>query len=154
MTTWNYRVIRKTCPSSGDSTYQIHEVYYRDDGGIDCWTQEPVEPLGVSEAQLRKDVHAFLSAFRLPVLEQRYLLGQQCLVEERLVSVRRDALEDEYRSRANRASGYLSQVLGNHLLLKQMPQLRDAYERVDSALSDLCEAAAQPSADTGAAPRK
>lgn len=146
MTTWNYRVIRKTCPTSGDSTYQIHEVYYRPDGGIDCWTQEPVEPLGVSEAQLRNDVHAFLSAFRLPVLEQRYLLGQLCLVEERLSVDRREALQSDYRSRANRASGYLSQILGNHLLLKQAPQLRDAYERVDQALVELCDAAAQPAA--------
>lgn len=141
MTTWNYRVIRKRCPNTEESTYQIHEVYYRDDGSIDCWTQEPVEPLGVSEAQLRNDVHAFLSAFRLPVLEQRYLLGQLCLVEERLAGARRDALQRDYRSRASRASGYLSQVLGNHLLLKQTPQLRDAYERVDQALSALCDAA-------------
>jgi hypothetical protein len=143
MTTWNYRVIRKTCQITGDPTYQIHEVYYRDDGTIDCWTQEPVEPLGVSEAQLRNDVHAFLAAFRLPVLEQRYLLGQLCLVEERLVGGRRDALEKDYRSRASRASGYLFQVLGNHLLLKQAPELRDAYERVDQALVELCDVAAR-----------
>jgi hypothetical protein len=149
MTTWNYRVIRKTCDSTGETTYQIHEVYYREDGSIDCWTQEPVEPLGVSEAQLRNDVHAFLSAFRLPVLEQRYLLGQLCLVEERLATGRRDALQRDYRSRASRASGYLSQVLGNHLLLKQTPQLRDAYERVDQALTALCDAAEQP-VDTAA----
>src|SRR5690554_6258417 len=115
MTTWNYRVIRKSCLTTGEATYQIHEVYYREDGSIDCWTQEPVEPLGVSEAQLRNDIHAFLSAFRLPVLEQRYLLGQLCLVEERLAAGRRDELRKDYRSRASRASGYLAQILGNHL---------------------------------------
>ena len=84
MTTWNYRVIRKNCPNGGQPTYQIHEVYYRENGSIDCWTQAPVEPLGTSEPQLRNDVHAFLGAFRMPVLEEKIVRGQSLLVEERL----------------------------------------------------------------------
>lgn len=142
MTTWNYRVIRKNCPNGGQPTYQIHEVYYRENGSIDCWTQAPVEPLGISESQLRNDVHAFLAAFRLPVLEEKMVRGQALLVEERYAG-RRDALQREYSSLASRASGYLFQVLGSHLLLKQDPELREAYDRVDRALEELCELAAR-----------
>lgn len=137
MTSWNYRVIRKQCPTNGDITYQVHEIYYRKDGSIDCWTQEPVQPLGISEGQLRNDIYAFLAAFRLPVLEQRYRNGTPCLVEERLPHSRPDALQDDYHGRATRAAGYLFQMLGNHLLLKQDPELRRAYERVDQAIGSL-----------------
>jgi hypothetical protein len=152
MTTWNYRVIRKTCPNGGQFTYQIHEVYYRDDGSIDCWTQAPVEPLGISEPQLRNDVHAFLAAFRMPVLEEKMVRGQALLVEERIPGQRSAALQQDYSSLANRASGYLFQVLGSHLLLKQEPELRQAYDRVDQALAELCELAARkPAHQTTAA---
>ncbi|MET0380140.1 MAG: hypothetical protein ABW049_14200 [Spongiibacteraceae bacterium] len=115
MTTWNYRVICKTAPIAGDAVYQIYEVYYREDGSIDCWTQQPVEPLGVSESQLRNDIHAFLAAFRMPVLAERQHLGKVVLVEEK-VSAGPD-LQRDYLGRVSRASGYLFQVLGNHLLL-------------------------------------
>src|SRR5690242_2918415 len=123
MATWNYRVIRKTCPNTGLTTYQIHEVYYAEDGTIDCWTQQPVEPLGVGEAQLRNDVYGFLSAFRLPVLEEKIVMGQMRLVEENRSGNLHD-LQLDYKGRASRASGYLFQMLGNHLLLKQDPNLR------------------------------
>ena len=150
MTTWNYRVIRKNCPNGGQPTYQIHEVYYRENGSIDCWTQAPVEPLGTTEPQLRNDVHAFLAAFRMPVLEEKIVRGQSLLVEER-VAGRRDALQQDYSSLASRASGYLFQVLGSHLLLKQDPALREAYDRVDQALAELCELAARKQAHPNSA---
>lgn len=141
MANWNYRVIRKTCAATGQVTFQIHEVYYGEDGSIDCWTQQPVEPLGTTEAQLRNDVHAFLAAFRKPVLEERLVLGQLQLVEERMPRATQDEMRREYRNRTSRASGYLFQMLGNHLLLKQDAEMSAAYDRVDSALVDLCEAA-------------
>ena len=143
MATWNYRVIRKTCPQTGQTIFQIHEVYYAEDGSIDCWTQQPVEPLGENEAQLRNDVHGFLAAFRLPVLEERTALGQVRLVEEPQPHVRREDLQQDYKGRATRAAGYLFQMLGNHLLLKQEPELRQAYERVDQALAELCDLATE-----------
>lgn len=144
MATWNYRVIRKTCAKTGLTTYQIHEVYYTEDGGIDCWTQQPVEPLGTSEAQLRNDVHAFLAAFRKPALEEKLVLGQLQLVEEKLERGPDDDLRRDYKSRASRAGGYLFQMLGNHLLLKQNTELCAAYDRVDHALTELCDALAEP----------
>jgi hypothetical protein len=140
MTTWNYRVICKTAPIAGDATYQIHEVYYREDGSVDCWTQQPVEPLGVSEPQLRNDIHAFLAAFRMPVLLERQQLGKVVLVEEQ-ISASPD-LQGDYLGRVNRASGYLFQVLGNHLLLKQDPALRRAYDQLEQALLALRDLAA------------
>lgn len=137
MTNWNYRVIRKNCPRTGTVTYQVHEVYYAEDGRIDCWTQQPVEPLGTSEAQLRNDVHAFLAAFRQPVLEEKFVLGQLQLVAEKVEDG--EDLERDYKSRVSRASGYLFQMLGNHLLLKQNGDLRAAYDTVDKALTKLGE---------------
>ena len=35
MTHWDYRVLRKHCPGSDAISYQIHEVYYTDDSGIE-----------------------------------------------------------------------------------------------------------------------
>ncbi len=142
MATWNYRVIRKICPTSELATYQIHEVYYCDNGSIDCWTQQPVEPLGVGESQLRNDVYGFLAAFRLPVLEEKLVMGQVRLVEEHVQGHSLKDLQQDYKQRANRAAGYLFQMLGNHLLLKQDPELRRAYDRVDQALAELCDLAA------------
>jgi hypothetical protein len=140
MANWNYRVLRKRCTKTGMETLQIHEVYYAEDGSVDCWTQQPVEPLGTSEPQLRNDVHAFLAAFRKPVLEEKMVLGQLQLVEEKNAAVALDDLRRDYLSRTSRASGYLFQMLGNHLLLKQNPSLAAAYDQVDRALAELSAA--------------
>lgn len=137
MTRWNYRVIRKLDDQSHSDTFQIHEVYYRDDGSIECWTQTPVEPLGISESQLRNDIHAFLAAFRLPILREVLRSGRTELMEERAANPRERDLQADYKARTGRASGYLNQILGNHLLLRQDEDLRSAYERVDSALAEL-----------------
>lgn len=141
MTSWNYRVIKKRGSQDGEATYQIHEVYYRQDGRIDCWTQQPVEPLGVNEAQLRNDIQSFLAAFRQPILEERNINGRSVLVEERTGKLDSSLVAD-YRDRSARASLYLYQMLGNHLLLRQNPALRLAYDRVDRALADLHDLAA------------
>lgn len=135
-TTWNYRVIKKTCAHTREATYQIHEVYYQPDGSIDCWNHTPVEPLGMSEPGLRNDIQAFLSAFRLPVLEEHYINGKAKLLAERITNNTED-LQADYVSKTSRASSYLNQILGNHLLLKKDPALREAYDKVDQALSEL-----------------
>jgi hypothetical protein len=138
MTTWNYRVIRKKCADTREITYQIHEVYYLVDGNIDCWNHVPVEPLGMSEPGLRNDIQSFLGAFRQPLLEERYINGKSKLVEERLNDTDK-GLHADYVSKTSRASGYLNQILGNHLLLKQEPSFRQAYDKVDQALTELHE---------------
>lgn len=152
MTTWNYRVIRTENPLTGNTTYQIHEVYYREDGTIDCWTQEPVEPLGVSDSQLRNDIHAFLAAFRQPTLEEHQQRGKSVLIEERL-SPSTD-LQRDFFSRISRASGYLYQILGNHELLKMQPELRQAYDHFEQALLALHELIAPKPLASSSAPSK
>lgn len=67
--TWNYRVIRKE-HESGDVTFQIHEVYYDDEGAIETWTANSVYPSGESLSELREDIEHFLAALDEPVLEE------------------------------------------------------------------------------------
>lgn len=136
-TTWNYRVIKKNCPRDGTVSYQIHEVYYQPDGSIDCWNDVPVEPIGMTESGLRNDIQSFLAAFRLPVLVEHYINGKAKLLAEHAAPSRAYDLQADYISKTSRASGYLDQILGNHLLLKQHPPVREAYEKVDRALADL-----------------
>jgi hypothetical protein len=140
MKNWNYRVIKKN--SHGQIVYQIHEVFYAADGSIDSWASEAVEPLGTSEGQLRKDIYNFLNAFQLPALEERFINGRCVLVEERLPPIARNDLEQDYQAKASRASGYIYQILGNHLLIRNKPEVRHAYRKLDEALSELYEAAA------------
>lgn len=140
MTTWNYRVIKKNCRRTQEETYQIHEIYYNTDGSVDCWNETPVEPLGISEPGLRNDIRSFLGAFRLPVLEEHIINGKALLRSE-LLSTSRNDLKADYASKTTRASSYIYQILGNHLLLKQEPGLRKAYDKVDQALAELFEIA-------------
>ena len=139
MKNWNYRIIKKN--NHGQTTFQIHEVFYRPDGQIDSWASEAVEPLGTSEAQLRKDIYSFLAAFQLPALEERFSNGRCTLVEVRDAGQPRADLEQDYQAKTSRATGYIYQVLGNHLLIRNKPEVRQAYHKVDKALSDLYEAA-------------
>jgi hypothetical protein len=139
MKNWNYRVIKKN--NHDQVVYQIHEVFYRPDGGIDSWASEPIEPLGTSEAQLRKDIYSFLNAFQMPALEERFINGRCILVEERQATAPSAELEQDYQAKASRASGYIYQVLGNHLLIRNKPEVRQAYHKVDQALTDLYKAA-------------
>lgn len=140
MTTWNYRIIKKTCAYTHQITYQVHEVYYSAEGVIECWNDQAVEPMGESENNLRNDIQSFLGAFRLPVLEENIINGKARLINEYRHKGNED-LQADYVAKVSRASGYLSQILGNHLLLKTEPALRQAYERVDQALTDLHEIA-------------
>lgn len=82
MNSWNYRVIKKLDPSNHELIYQVHEVYYGKSGVVECWNDSPVEPMGVNTAGLRNDIQAFLSAFRLPSLEEKLQNGKPKLIEE------------------------------------------------------------------------
>ena len=79
MSHWNYRVIRKHHPEPDSVTYHVHEVYYRDDGGIDGWTQESVAPMGETAEELREDIRYFMHAFRRPILEEKKSTKKQPL---------------------------------------------------------------------------
>lgn len=70
---WNYRVlkIKKVWNDYSENHYQIHEVYYKDDGSIEAWSSEPCAPFGESLAELDSDINMFIRATVLPVLEEK-----------------------------------------------------------------------------------
>lgn len=73
---WNHRVIQKRNQTVGkpesdhqsDYVYQIHEVFYEEDGSIHSWTIDPVSPMGESLAELAEDLEIFKQAFDKPAL--------------------------------------------------------------------------------------
>jgi hypothetical protein len=67
---WNYRVIKKIA-EDGTPVYQIHEVYYDDNGNREGWTEDPVLLYGEYLDELREDIQYFLQAFRQPIFEIR-----------------------------------------------------------------------------------
>ncbi len=82
MKDWDYRVIKKYDAKLGDESHQIHEVYYREDGTIDAWTESPVQPYGDTPEELREDIRFFLQAFHHPVLKLQSVDGRQNLIED------------------------------------------------------------------------
>ena len=74
--TWNYRVISRAYPGPGDHEtireYAIHEVYY-DDEKIIGMTEEPSEPYGQDEQELKDSIELMLQAFEKPTLREEDL---------------------------------------------------------------------------------
>ena len=69
--TWNYRVISTPYPSEAHEesrTFEVHEVYYHDDGDIHCVTEGSVSPFGETEEEIRADMAHFQEAFNKPIL--------------------------------------------------------------------------------------
>ena len=56
MASWNYRVIRKVDKETDTVTYQVHEVYYADNGTIEGWAKNAVKPIGENLFELREDI--------------------------------------------------------------------------------------------------
>lgn len=66
---WNHRIILKK--EDGDSEgcyYEIHEVYYNEDGTIWAITEESVKPFGDTVEDLKVGMKLMLTAFEEPVL--------------------------------------------------------------------------------------
>ena len=63
---WNYRVIKRVI--RGEYSYNVHEVYYTDDGTIRVWSENPIIPTGETPEELKKD---FL--MQLKVLDEHIL---------------------------------------------------------------------------------
>ena len=68
MSTWNYRVLKKTDLNTGETIYAIHEVYYDDAGKPDGCTENSVAPMGETLAELKRDMDHYLLALSKPVL--------------------------------------------------------------------------------------
>ena len=137
---WNYRVIRKR--HSDDSvTFHIHEVYYKDDGGIESWTEEPVMPIGEDVAELREDIMHFSHAFRHPVLEERETDGRPTLCSDETDDAINDGHYFGLMDRASVAVDYIYQFLGSHPLMRKDSTLRATYEKAEEALAELYQQA-------------
>ena len=79
--TWNHRVVKKSTDTGDglDEIYEIHEIYYDDDGEILCYSENPTVPMGLDLSDLEGDLKLRLEALDKPVLEMKDLLK---LVEE------------------------------------------------------------------------
>lgn len=81
---WNYRVIEKEVhhAEGTDLLYEIHEVYYAEDGSIEGWTESEVAPSGSDLEELRSDLANFQGALSRPALRVNALSnGEEVLVE-------------------------------------------------------------------------
>ena len=141
MSHWNYRVIRKHHLKPDSVTYHVHEVYYRDDGGIDGWTQESVAPMGETAEELREDIRYFLHAFRRPILEIKEIDEVSTLVPDDSDDAINDGHYFELMDRASVALDYVYQFLGSHPLMRKDKTLQDVYEKAEEALAELYQRA-------------
>jgi hypothetical protein len=141
MSHWNHRVIRKPWPDTDAVFYDLHEVYYTDEGAIEGWTANPVAPHGESPAELREDVRWFLQAFRRPILEVRTVAGREVLIEDKDDKPINEGHYFELMDRASVALDYLYQFVGSHPLMRREPRLRELYEKAESILADLYQEA-------------
>lgn len=66
--TWNYRVVRKFTEQR-ETYYQIHEVYYNEDGKIMSMTENGIAPLGETTTELQLELTRMLDALKKPVLD-------------------------------------------------------------------------------------
>ncbi len=143
---WNYRVIRKELGNS--ITFQIHEVYYNDDGSINAWTEQPVLPLGESCGELREDIRFFLSAFRKDVLKHQQVDGVEKLVpaydEEQEIN---SGHYFELMDRTYVALEHWIEFIGNHPVVKKNEEVLSIFEKAEDALAELYQLAAKLDSD-------
>jgi len=70
--TWNWRVVKTAYQeyegAEPDFLYEIHEVYYNDDGKPDLVTSSAVSPCGGTRDELISDFTNMLGAFLKPTL--------------------------------------------------------------------------------------
>lgn len=141
MSHWNYRVIRKHHTESDSVTYHVHEVYYRDDGNIDGWTQESVTPMGETAAELREEIRYYLRAFRSPILEEQNTDEGSTLIPDPTDDAINDGHYFELMDRASVALDYIYQFLGSHPLMRKDRTLQGMYEKAEQALAELYQQA-------------
>jgi hypothetical protein len=141
MAIWNYRVIRRDDKETDTVTYQVHEVYYADNGTIEGWTKNAVKPMGENLFELREDIRYFLRSFRLPVLEEKTIDGQTQLHVDDDHSEINPGHYFEFMDRTSIALDYVYQYLGSHPVIAKEPQLKNAYQKVEEALADLYQLA-------------
>ena len=139
--TRDYRVVRKRHTETDTVTFQIHEVYYGEDREIAHWTEDPVEPLGETEAELREDIGYFLQAFRFPILEEKATSDGPSLAPDDSDTAINDGHYFELMDRTSVAVDYVNQFVGSHPLVRNERSLRETYEKAEEALAELYQLA-------------
>lgn len=85
---WNYRVIKHV--TGIDSYFAIHEVYYDEHGKIEAWTEDPIELVADSKAELIEDLRCIMSDIRQPTLREsvlaKLLKGKEASQTKRRIS--------------------------------------------------------------------
>jgi hypothetical protein len=69
MTTWNYRVIRKSETETSPKYLEIHEVYYDDTGKPVSVTMEGITPYADDIDALASELRRMSEALTKPVLD-------------------------------------------------------------------------------------
>lgn len=141
MSYWNYRVIRKRHLDSNNVSYQVHEVYYDDEGNVESWTENPVEPYGETAEALREEIRYFLQAFRRPILELKEAHGKVSLLSDEEDCSINEGHYFEFMDRASVAVDYIYQFLGSHPLIRKETRLKELYMRAEEALAELYQEA-------------
>lgn len=67
MMTWNHRVMRGV--AYGETFFSIREVFYDDDGTVQNWTADPIDPYGETLDELKTCLEQMLAACDQPVLD-------------------------------------------------------------------------------------
>ena len=139
--TWDYRVIRKRHTETDSVTYHVHEIDYGEDGGIENWTEDAVEPMGETPQELREDIRYFLHAFRFPILEEKTTDGGSTLLPDDSDSEINDGHYFELMDRASVSVDYIYQFIGSHPIIRKDRSLRKTYEKAEEALAELYQQA-------------
>ncbi|WP_295430965.1 hypothetical protein [uncultured Thiodictyon sp.] len=150
MSSWNIRVLRKAGADADEVSYQIHEVFYDEDGSIQSWTLAPVTVYGETLAELREEIRHFLHACRRPVLEEREVDGRPVLVADDGDDPINPGHYFEFMDRASVATDYVYQFLGSHPLIKKEPSLCALYDKAEAALAELYQEAGRLEYDRNA----
>lgn len=69
---WNHRIVRRIYPNvhMDDSIlYEVHEVYYDEEGKIDSITQEPINIMEETVDDLRKTVERLTKCLEQPIID-------------------------------------------------------------------------------------
>ena len=70
--TWNYRIIKHN--TSKQNHFALHEVFYDDKGKITSWTEQPIDIVGESKADIERALKQMLLDIDTPVLTESELL--------------------------------------------------------------------------------
>ena len=142
-------MLRKHHLEADSVTYHVHEVYYREDGGIAGWTKAPVMPMGETAEELREDIRFFLHAFRRPILEVKETDEGAILISDDTDDAINDGHYFELMDRASVALDYIYQFLGSHPLMRKEKTLQDAYGKAEESLASLYQEAGRLEFDRG-----